>query len=155
MRRSSGTLLSCLFLLATLLTGCASTPPSEFMTENDQLTPCSSAPHCVSSQADVSSSKHVEPLAFGGVNVATARQALLKTLYAENNATVERVDERFVHATFKSTLGFVDDVTFVIQPEGGIIDVKSSSRIGYYDFGVNRKRVEALRERFEAPLGRG
>ena len=125
------------------------------MTDNNKLTPCSSAPHCVSSQADAGSSKHVEPLAFGAATTDVARQALLKTLYAQSNATVERADEQFVHATFKSTLGFVDDVTFIIQADDAIIDVKSSSRIGYYDFGVNRKRVEHLRAAFEAALDRG
>lgn len=154
MRRTSRTPWAWISLLAVLLAGCASTPPSSFMTDSEQLTPCSSAPHCVSSQAEPGSSKYVEPLAFAGASVDAARQALLKTLYAENNATVERADERFVHATFKSTLGFVDDVTFVIRPQDRLIDVKSSSRIGYYDFGVNRKRVATLRAHFEAQLDR-
>lgn len=155
MRRNNGLSLIGIFFCVALFASCASTPPSELMTDNNQLTPCSSAPHCVSSQATADSSKHVKPLAFAGTTADAARQALLKTLYAQSNATVEKADERFIHATFKSTLGFVDDVTFIVQANDGIIDVKSSSRIGYYDFGVNRKRVERLREAFEAALDRG
>lgn len=59
---------------------------------------------------------------------------------------------QFIHATFTSTLGFVDDVTFVIEPDDKRIDVKSSSRIGYYDFGVNRNRVTRLHKAFDRAL---
>lgn len=135
------------------LIGCASTPPKHFTRSADDFTPCSKAPHCVSSQAEPDSGKHVPPLAFSA-SADGARQALLKTLYARDDATVERADARFVHATFRTTLGFVDDVTFLIQRQRQVIDVKSSSRIGYYDFGVNRRRVEALRRDFAARLDR-
>ncbi|MES1929099.1 hypothetical protein SADO_07582 [Salinisphaera dokdonensis CL-ES53] len=138
--------------MATGLVGCASSPPKQFTRSADEFTPCSSAPHCVSSQAPRDSSKYVEPLRFAGATVAAARQALLKALYEADNARVERTEERFVHVTFRTTTGFVDDVAFLIQPEAQIIDVKSSSRIGYYDFNVNRKRVEHLRARFNALL---
>ena len=132
--------------------GCASPPPKQFTRSADTFTPCSSAPHCVSSQADKNGKKYVAPLAFKPASAATARRVLLDVLAASENATVERAEPRFIHATFRSTLGFVDDVTFIVQPKAAIIDVKSSSRLGYYDFGVNRKRVEQLRARFDAQL---
>ena len=134
------------------LIGCASPPPKQFTRSADEFTPCSSAPHCVSSQADKGGSKYVAPFAYKQATAAAARQTLLDILAASEGATVERAEERFIHATFRSTLGFVDDVTFIVQPEAEIIDVKSSSRLGYYDFGVNRKRVEQLRARFNAQL---
>ena len=139
-------------VMATGLIGCASSPPRQFTQSASEFTPCSSAPHCVSSQAPQDGSKHVQPLRFSGATVDAARQALLKTLYEAGNANVERAENRFVHATFRTTTGFVDDVTFLVQPDAQIIDVKSSSRIGYYDFNVNRKRVERLRARFDALL---
>lgn len=121
------------------------------MAGSDQFTPCSSAPHCVSSQAPAGSSQHVAPFVFE-TDQSAARQALLATLAGEDNATVMDSGADFIHATFKSTLGFVDDVSFLIRPDDHIIDVKSSSRIGYDDFGVNRRRVERLRKAFEARL---
>ncbi|MDA3922136.1 MAG: DUF1499 domain-containing protein [Salinisphaera sp.] len=121
------------------------------MTKNDQLTSCPSAPHCVSSQAPADSSKHVEPFGYE-TSAAAARKALLATLDADDHATVVKSNQRFIHATFKTTLGFVDDVTFLMQPDKHVIDVKSQSRVGYYDFGKNRSRVEALRKAFEARL---
>jgi uncharacterized protein (DUF1499 family) len=47
---------------------------------------------------------------------------------------------------------FVDDVEFRLDAETGLIHVRSASRVGYSDLGANRKRVEALRERFNQQL---
>jgi uncharacterized protein (DUF1499 family) len=56
-----------------------------------------------------------------------------------------------LRAEFKSAvLGFVDDVDFVLDAKARVIHVRSASRVGHYDFGVNRKRVEAIRAAFEA-----
>jgi len=58
---------------------------------------------------------------------------------------VQRTDT-YVHAECRSAvLGFVDDLQLVLRPEEGIISVRSASRIGYWDLGVNRRRVERLR----------
>ncbi len=55
----------------------------------------------------------------------------------------------YLHAEFRSALfGFVDDVEFRMDEAHGRIDVRSASRTGYYDFGVNRRRVEEIRKRF-------
>jgi uncharacterized protein (DUF1499 family) len=52
-------------------------------------------------------------------------------------------------------LRFVDDVEFLLVPAERVIHVRSASRVGYSDLGTNRKRVEALRAKFEgsAPPG--
>ena len=42
---------------------------------------------------------------------------------------------------------YTDDLELLWLPEHKRVEVRSSSRIGYYDFGVNRERVEALRAR--------
>lgn len=53
----------------------------------------------------------------------------------------------YVHATFKSKVfGFVDDVEFIFNDAQKLIHVRSAARTGYYDFGVNRRRVEWLRK---------
>jgi uncharacterized protein (DUF1499 family) len=57
----------------------------------------------------------------------------------------------YLYAEFESRwLGFVDDVEFLLDPRAGVIHVRSASRLGRRDFGVNRARVEAIR----AKLGR-
>ncbi|WP_353223654.1 DUF1499 domain-containing protein [Salinisphaera sp. C84B14] len=152
MRRLLSKPFTAAIVMTSGLIGCASPPPKQFTRSATEFTPCSSAPHCVSSQADRDDSKYVAPFAYKQATAAAARQTLLDILGASEGATVERAEERFIHATFRSTLGFVDDVTFIVQPQAEHIDVKSSSRLGYYDFGVNRKRVEQLRARFNAQL---
>lgn len=136
---------------ACTLAGCAA--PAHFTKPQDpgSFTACSSAPHCVSSQAKPGSFHYVQPFHFSE-STADARRALLQTLRDSKNAAVEKDDGNFIHATFHTTIGFVDDVTFLIKPAQHFIDVKSSSRIGYADLGVNHRRVDHLRKRFEALL---
>ena len=59
-------------------------------------------------------------------------------------------DERYIHAEFRSEwFRFVDDVEFCFDEQKNIIHVRSASRVGYSDFGVNRKRVEDIRNRYK------
>jgi uncharacterized protein (DUF1499 family) len=52
----------------------------------------------------------------------------------------------YLHAECRSALlGFVDDLELHLRPSEGVIAVRSASRLGYSDFGVNRRRVEVLR----------
>jgi len=56
---------------------------------------------------------------------------------------IDTISQRYLHAQFRSRwFGFVDDVHIVLNE--GRIDVRSKSRFGYYDFGVNRRRVERI-----------
>ena len=48
-----------------------------------------------------------------------------------------------------SVFGFVDDVEFYFDDCKKTIHVKSASRTGFYDLGVNRRRVEKIRKRFD------
>jgi uncharacterized protein (DUF1499 family) len=55
----------------------------------------------------------------------------------------------YLHAEARSLIfRFVDDVEFLIDPGQRRIQVRSASRIGYSDFGVNRRRVERIRQAF-------
>lgn len=61
--------------------------------------------------------------------------------------------DNYFHAEFKSALmGFVDDSEFYHDEREDVIHVRSASRVGYSDFGVNRRRVESIRERFNREL---
>jgi len=55
-------------------------------------------------------------------------------------------------AKFRTNIGFVDDVKFVFRRDTTLIDVKSTSRIGFYDFAVNGRRVELLRTEFSQAM---
>jgi uncharacterized protein (DUF1499 family) len=55
--------------------------------------------------------------------------------------------EDYLHAECRSALfRFVDDLELQLRPSESIIAVRSASRLGYSDLGVNRRRVEGLRE---------
>ena len=65
-------------------------------------------------------------------------------------STVIRHEGNYLHAEFRSKLmGFVDDVEFTCDERSDVLHVRSASRLGRRDYGVNRKRVEALRSRIE------
>lgn len=117
------------------------------------LAPCPDTPNCVSSQT-TGPARRVEPIAFaGGADAALAR---LKGVIAElPRARLVAEEGLRLRAEFTSRVfRFVDDVDFVIDPEACVIHVRSASRVGWYDFGVNRRRVEAIRRAFEAHASR-
>ena len=62
---------------------------------------------------------------------------------------IVKAEMNYIHAIFKSALfRFVDDVELSFDDQRKVIDVRSASRTGYSDLGVNRKRVEEIRRRF-------
>jgi uncharacterized protein (DUF1499 family) len=80
-----------------------------------------------------------------------AKKALLSAIGEWPNSEIVEVTDHYVHAEFTSNFfRFVDDVEFGIDDGLRIIHVRSSSRIGYYDFGVNRRRIERIRDQFAA-----
>jgi len=108
---------------------------------------CPSSPKCVSS-AERDTSQYIEPFSFvDEPNQAMARLKL--ALLSEDNVTITNEQPNMLSAEARSALfGFVDDVKFVLLPEQGTIEVRSSARTGYSDLGVNRRRVERIREVF-------
>jgi uncharacterized protein (DUF1499 family) len=66
--------------------------------------------------------------------------------------SVITVSDSYLHAEFTSLIfRFVDDVEFVIDNDAKVIHVRSASRLGTSDLGVNRKRVEEIRRLWNAP----
>ncbi len=60
------------------------------------------------------------------------------------------MEEDYIHAEFVSFIfQFVDDVEFCFDDANKTIQVKSSSRVGYSDLGVNRRRIEKIRKIFD------
>jgi len=121
--------------------------PANLGYESGSLAPCRRTPNCVSSQADPKDAEHyVAPIAAKGDAIAAVRKAV----EAMPRATVVTVEPGYLYAEFKSRLlGFVDDVEFLHDPAKGVVHVRSASRLGRRDFGVNRERVERLRALIE------
>lgn len=124
--------------------------PAYLGVTDGRLARCRSTPNCVSSQADPGDAEHhIAPLAFKG-GTLEAMAALRKALDGMERCTVVRHEANYLYAEFRSKLlGYVDDVEFTHDAKAGVIHVRSASRLGRRDFGVNRARVEAIRARIE------
>lgn len=110
------------------------------------LAPCPDSPNCVSSRDD-DPDRRIAPLAVRGDPFEV--MARVKRIVTAMPRT-QVVDEQpgYLHVEFTSRIfGFVDDVEFALDEQAGVVHVRSASRSGYWDFGVNRRRVEDIRER--------
>ena len=109
----------------------------------NDLKPCTEKPNCVSSKAD---DEHaIAPFQLKQ-NQPVNQQRLLEVLNQLDNNIAVIHDENHIHAEITSRVfGFVDDLDLIINMEQQLIHVRSASRTGYYDFGVNRRRIEKLR----------
>jgi uncharacterized protein (DUF1499 family) len=103
--------------------------------------------NCVSSRAE-KPSQRVNPILFQG-DPASAWSRLRSVVASMKGARIAEEKEGYLHAEFRSAwFGFVDDMELRLTEAAERIDVRSASRSGYCDFGVNRRRVEEIRKRF-------
>lgn len=112
-----------------------------------KLAPCPDTPNCVSSQA-TDAAHAIEPLVYD-TTPAEAMRRLRQVIDALPRTHVVSATDDYLHVEFTSAiLRFVDDVEFYVDAASRRIHVRSASRVGRSDFGVNRKRVEAIRAAF-------
>ena len=134
-----------------LLNGCGGKRPDNIGVVNNSLVACPASPNCVSSLEEEDAEHAIAPLTYTGT-LTDARQRLLDVIQSMKRTEIVTADEQYIHAEFRSALfRFVDDVEFYFADEPGIIHVRSASRVGHSDLGVNRKRIEAIRERYGQP----
>jgi uncharacterized protein (DUF1499 family) len=124
--------------------------PDNLGVKDGKLAPPRRSPNSVSSQADPADTEHyIAPIAFKGDAIA-AMAAVRKAVESMQGATVIRHEGAYLYAEYRTRLmRFVDDVEFYSDEKAGVIHVRSASRLGRRDFGVNRARVESLRRRIE------
>ena len=121
--------------------------PDNLGVTNGRLAPCRRTPNCVSSQADPADAEHyIAPLKGSMEAVRRAVEAMPRT-------TVISATSNYLYAEFRSKLlGYVDDLELLFDERRNLFDVRSASRLGRRDFGVNRKRVELLRTKLQQPV---
>jgi uncharacterized protein (DUF1499 family) len=124
--------------------GCAQ-PGAE--AKSPPLAPCPNKPNCVSSLAP-DADHRVEPFLLSGAKGwAAARDAVA----AMPRTTIIAEQPGYLHAECRSRIfRFVDDLELLRSKAGGRVDVRSASRVGYGDWGVNRARVASLRDALAA-----
>ncbi|UCE54827.1 MAG: DUF1499 domain-containing protein [Desulfobacterales bacterium] len=112
------------------------------------MEPCPKTPNCVSS-VDTDRRHSVNPLRFAG-SAKDAQYMLLRILNEIEGARVVTFEKNYIQVEFiSSVFRFTDDVHFYFDDHKKIIHVKSTSRLGFYDLGVNRRRIEKIRRRFD------
>ncbi len=115
---------------------------------DERLKPCPDRPNCVSSLAE-GDEHRIAPMSYGG-DRAMARLRVLAVLSQFENSEIIEDTALYLRVTVKSAvLRFIDDVTFFFDDEKALIQMRSASRSGYYDFGANRRRLEGIRQLYE------
>jgi uncharacterized protein (DUF1499 family) len=134
-----------------ILTGCQQTVTGMTgLTADGRLRPCPDKYSCVCTQ-DTAERHRIAPLRYTGTQ-EEAREQLLMVLRRMAQSTLVKAGADYIHVEFRSAFfEFVDDVEFLFDDAAKLIHFRSASRTGYYDFNVNRKRMEEIRKRFMGP----
>ena len=114
--------------------------PADLGLQDGKLRTCPGSPNCVSSDAG-----SVEPIRVADGESGTWDAVVAAVEKLPRTRIISRTDD-YVHAESRTLiLGFVDDLELHFRPAEKLVAVRSASRLGYSDFGVNRRRVEQLR----------
>lgn len=147
--------LIALFIVAVRLGLLTGQRPADIGVTQGRLKPPSLTRNSVSSQARLHPGHpqmeyaDIAPLPLKDSDAAASMQALVAVLHAMPGVSVIEERPDYVYAEARTHwLKFVDDVEFWMDPEQRVIAVRSASRLGREDFGVNRKRVEVIRNAY-------
>lgn len=125
-----------------------SRPAHRLGVSDGRLAPCPDHPNCVCTQA-ARADQRIEPIALREP-AGEALRRLEAVVRSMPRSRVVTAEEGYLHAEFRTLLlGFVDDLEVLVDEEDGVMHVRSASRVGRSDFGVNRRRVEELRRRLQ------
>ena len=133
-------------ILCMAILSCSGQRPDNLGVDNGRLAPCPASPNCVCSEA--CDQQHLAPPFRLKLPAAEAWEAVKQMVQQLPRTRIITQTDAYLHAECSSAVfGFVDDLELYLRPTDNIIAVRSASRLGYSDFGVNRKRVENLRAR--------
>lgn len=112
-----------------------------------QLSQCSTKPNCVCSESENDEAHSIEPLHVKSINTSTIAQA--EATLKEMGAEIISKTDHYIAATFTSgVFRFVDDFEVRIDGANNVVHIRSASRVGRSDLGVNKKRAEAFKVNF-------
>ena len=127
--------------------------PTTLGVKKGKLTECPDSPNCVSSQASTEDKVHyVAPIELNGTKSGQAIAKLKELVGSLPRTEIVESSSNYLYAEFTTALmGYVDDVEFLVDGRAKVVHVRSASRLGRSDLGVNRKRVETVRRLFSQP----
>ncbi len=142
--------ISVLLILFICLLGIrlmGSSQPSGLGVTNGNLGSCPSSPNCVSTESN-DAAHQIEPLEFTG-SESDARKKIIQVVQEMPRTTLVTETKSYLHFECRSRLfRFIDDLEFYIDPKNKKIQMRSASRIGYSDLGVNRDRINKIQHAF-------
>lgn len=144
--------LCTLFLILTFSMICLSfmsKRPENLGVQNGRLNNCPETPNCVCSFEDKTDKHFIEPFAYSAAEKdVTAR--LKEILNGMPRTKIVEQSENYISAECTSLLfRFTDDLEFYIDSEKKLLHFRSASRIGHSDLGVNRKRLDSIKEKLK------
>jgi len=122
-------------------------PNASYSIQPIRLNDCPDKPNCVSSMT--TSKKHfTEPLTYPG-SATEAWRVVTRTVMSLPRCKLIKQSDRYLHFEVTSRIfRFTDDLELLLEANKNEIQIRSGSRTGYGDFGVNRRRVEMIRKLF-------
>jgi uncharacterized protein (DUF1499 family) len=136
-------------LLAILIWARSARRPGNLGVSDGHLAPCPSTPNCVSTEGD-DPAQLMDPIPYD-TSGEEAQERLLRVIGSLPRTRIVGSEPGYLWVEFRTwALGFIDDVEFRFAGEERLIHFRSASRLGHSDLGVNRKRMERVREAFQA-----
>lgn len=130
-----------------IILSCAIKPTDNQDSKEGKLKPCPESPNCISTQAQ-DPRRPMPPLPFMGTK-DQSKQKIIEIIKSMKRSKIVEISDSYVHVQFRSLLfRFVDDVEFLLDDAARIIHFRSASRVGYYDFGANRRRMREISKRY-------
>ncbi|MDM8551271.1 DUF1499 domain-containing protein [Desulfobacterales bacterium HSG2] len=140
------TLLIIAILILLTVFGCISRSGKAAGLIRGKLAECPARPNCVCSERKDDTDHYIEPVT---IPRNTDTLEILREAVRESGGVIKSDTGTYIAVTYSSALfGFVDDLEIRIDSEQNVIHIRSASRIGYSDFGVNRKRTELIKKLF-------
>jgi uncharacterized protein (DUF1499 family) len=132
-------------LFSLFLIQCSGTRPGDLGIRSGKLKDCPNKPNCVQSQMAPDDSHFISPITY--TSPRSDEQKRLKSLLQTIPRTsLVKEEDGYLYYEFTSLLmRYVDDVEFYLDDTTKLIHVRSASRLGHSDLGVNKKRVESIR----------
>ncbi len=132
-----------------IISGCSIKPPDNPDSKRGILSPCPDAPNCVSTQSK--KPRHaMRPLPFNGTK-DQSRNRITAIIRGLKGSKIIETSDSYIYARFRTRfLRFIDDIEFFLDDTARTAHFRSGSRVGYYDFGLNRRRMIKISRRYLA-----
>ncbi|NOQ93859.1 MAG: DUF1499 domain-containing protein [Methylophaga sp.] len=118
-----------------------------------RLSPCLDKPNCVCSEYVQDPEHYTSPFPVGQRSRSEAA-LILKNIIQTMGGVLQNKTDSYIAATFSSSIfGFIDDLEIRIDSNNKLIHIRSASRVGHSDLGINQKRVELVKQLYKENLG--